>query len=197
MRSGHASSARAGEEEEKRGEENGHGMGKYRQASRQAGGQWWLPPGGARVSEWQLAAGQGATQSAIRSATTQSRTRSDAGVAANHCCNKRPVVDLSLPHPPWLQGWGEQGASLLGMQAVFQLQTYPSECTARWETSKALSLPAAHWVRARATAVMTWNGSPHPSKYLQRAGGAIEFKRIYLCACVLDWPGLDTWIVDV
>lgn len=30
----------------KRGEEDGHGMGKYRQAGRQAGGQWWLPPGG-------------------------------------------------------------------------------------------------------------------------------------------------------
>ncbi|KAF5848550.1 hypothetical protein GGP41_005909 [Bipolaris sorokiniana] len=109
-----------------------------RQAGKQAGN------GG---SHQELAAGQGATQSAIRSATTQSRTRRDAGVAANHCCKKRPVLDLSLPHPPWLHGWGEQGASLLVVQGILQLQTYTSVYMAGWETSKALSLLVAHWVR--------------------------------------------------
>lgn len=59
-------------------------------------------------------------------------------------------------------GGGEQGVSLLVVQAILQLQTYISVYMAGGETSKALSLSAAHWVRGEESAMMTWSGSPHP-----------------------------------
>lgn len=107
----------------------------------------------------------------------QSRTRRDAGVAANHCCNKRPVLDLSLPHPPRLHGWGGTGrVSTRRAGNPSASDIYICVHGRRGDIQGVVAVRCSLGTRRGISYDdMVWLAA---SMYLERADGAIEFKRI-------------------